>query len=151
MLALSTLLASSQYHSLVQAAYVIPNTSCEEGAPVRQGGVSRGVGSGGALPVHKQLLLLPVHCVLFLLCCVVCDIIHHMHAQLQAEWSISRHRAGETRLEPGQTPTAVSFPVQVYCFGVLLSCTNLYICYIPQRSLAFEYDATCRCCSQMQH
>lgn len=47
--------------------------------------MARGVGTGGSLTVNQQLLFLATHLVLFLFGCVVSDIIHHVHAQLQQD------------------------------------------------------------------
>ena len=47
--------------------------------------MARGVGTGGSLTVHQQLLLLAIHLVLFFFGCVVSDIIYHVHAQLQKD------------------------------------------------------------------
>ena len=52
-------------------------------SPFRERWVARRVGSGGSFAVYQQPLLLPIHLVLLFLGCVVCYIIHLIHAQLQ--------------------------------------------------------------------
>lgn len=59
--------------------------------------MARGVGTGGSLTVNQQLLFLAIHLVLFFFGCVVSDIIHHVHAQLQ------QHNPAQLRNRQPQT------------------------------------------------
>ncbi len=63
--------------------------------------MARGVGTGGSLTVHQQLLLLAIHLVLFFFGCVVGDIIHHVHTELQQDTPCSSPKKGISDITEG--------------------------------------------------
>ncbi len=63
--------------------------------------MARGVGTGGSLTVNQQLLFLAIHLVFFFLGCVVSDIIHHVHAQLQQDTPCSSAKKAVSDITEG--------------------------------------------------